>query len=189
MVKPQLTMRYRLRMFSAVALAALLSACASNGHNVQTTSHAVKDQNEFMLQAPQDEFEQLVRSVDVKSRIMNQYADWKGVRYRLGGSDKRGIDCSAFVQLTFLQQFGLNLPRSTSKQKESGRSIKKNRLLAGDLVLFRVGSTGRHVGIYLGNDNFVHASTRSGVMISNLNDTYWKKHYREARRVLGRKES
>ncbi|AGH74292.1 outer membrane lipoprotein [Edwardsiella piscicida C07-087] len=126
----------------------------------------------------------MVRNLDVKSKIMDQYASWKGVRYRLGGDSKRGIDCSAFVQRTFREQFGLELPRSTSQQEGTGHAIKRSKLRIGDLVLFRAGSTGRHVGIYLGNDQFVHASTSSGVTISNLNDTYWNKRYREARRVL-----
>ncbi|RWR02662.1 membrane protein [[Pantoea] beijingensis] len=191
MVKSQPILRYILRAIPAVAIAALLTACSSgnNGHNAQTETHAVKNQNGFLLQASQDEFEQMVQSVDVKSRIMDQYADWKGVRYRLGGDSKRGIDCSAFVQVTFRDQFGLDLPRSTSQQQDSGKSIQRSKLRPGDLVLFRAGSTGRHVGIYLGNDNFVHASTSSGVMISNLNDSYWKNRYREARRVLSRTQS
>lgn len=109
----------------------------------------------------------MVRNVDVKSKIMDQYADWKGVRYRLGGDTKRGIDCSAFVQRTFREQFGMDLPRSTYEQEDLGKKIQRTKLRAGDLVLFRAGSTGRHVGIYLGNDQFVHASTSSGVMISS----------------------
>ncbi|MFR4095595.1 MAG: bifunctional murein DD-endopeptidase/murein LD-carboxypeptidase, partial [Escherichia coli] len=136
--------------------------------------------------ASQDEFENLVRNVDVKSRIMDQYADWKGVRYRLGGSTKKGIDCSGFVQRTFREQFGLELPRSTYEQQEMGKSVSRSNLRTGDLVLFRAGSTGRHVGIYIGNNQFVHASTSSGVIISSMNEPYWKKRYNEARRVLSR---
>ncbi|WP_338557182.1 bifunctional murein DD-endopeptidase/murein LD-carboxypeptidase [Erwinia sp. E_sp_B04_7] len=186
MVKSQPILRYIWRVLPAVALATVLSACSSTNtsNNAQTDTHAVKSQNGFLLQASQDEFEQMVQNVDIKSRLMDQYADWKGVRYRLGGTSKRGIDCSAFVQTTFREQFGLDLPRSTYEQEDTGKSINRGKLRAGDLVLFRAGSTGRHVGIYLGNDNFVHASTSSGVMISNLNDNYWKKRYREARRVL-----
>ena len=63
----------------------------------------------------------MVRNVDVKSKIMDQYADWKGVRYRLGGDTKRGIDCSAFVQRTFREQFGMDLPRSTYEQEDPAR--------------------------------------------------------------------
>ncbi|AOE38556.1 MULTISPECIES: bifunctional murein DD-endopeptidase/murein LD-carboxypeptidase [Pantoea] len=188
MVKSQPILRYILRIVPAVALAALLSACSSthSSQNANNENHEVNNHNGFLLQASQDEFEEMVRNVDVKSRIMEQYAVWKGVRYRLGGDTKRGIDCSAFVQRTFRDQFGLELPRSTSQQQDTGKEITRSKLRPGDLVMFRAGSTGRHVGIYLGNDNFVHASTSSGVMISSLNDDYWKKRYREGRRVLSR---
>ena len=168
MVKSQPILRYILRLAPAIAAAVLLSACSANHSSsdryAQTDTHAVKDKDGLLLQASQDEFEAMVRNVDIKSKIMDQYATWKGVRYRLGGDSKRGIDCSAFVQRTFREQF--------------------TKLRIGDLVLFRAGSTGRHVGIYLGNDQFVHASTSSGVTISSLNDSYWKGRYREARRVL-----
>jgi lipoprotein Spr len=153
---------------------------------MHSETHAVGEKDSFLLQASQDEFEEMVRNVDVKSRLMDQYASWKGVRYRLGGSSRAGIDCSAFVQRTFQEQFGLTLPRSTSEQQESGKSVSRNKLRTGDLVLFRAGSTGRHVGIYIGNNQFVHASTSSGVVISSMDEPYWKKRYNEARRVLSR---
>jgi len=149
-------------------------------------THAVGNKDGFLLQASQDEFEEMVRNVDVKSRLMDQYASWKGVRYRLGGSSKKGIDCSAFVQQTFRDQFGLELPRSTYEQQEMGKSVSRSKLRTGDLVLFRAGSTGRHVGIYIGNNQFVHASTSSGVVISSMSEPYWNKRYNEARRVLSR---
>jgi lipoprotein Spr len=153
---------------------------------MHSETHAVSNKNGFLLQASQDEFEEMVRNVDVKSRLMDQYASWKGVRYRLGGSTKKGIDCSAFVQRTFRDQFGVELPRSTSEQQDMGKSVSRSKLRTGDLVLFRAGSTGRHVGIYIGNNQFVHASTSSGVMISNMDEPYWNKRYNEARRVLSR---
>ncbi|ABX86136.1 bifunctional murein DD-endopeptidase/murein LD-carboxypeptidase [Yersinia pseudotuberculosis] len=171
----------------------MLSACsspqASNVNNTQTEMRAVNDKDGLLLQASQDEFEAMVRNVDIKSKILEQYAGWKGVRYRLGGSSKRGIDCSAFVQTTFREQFGMDLPRSTSQQQDLGKKVQRTKLRPGDLVLFRAGSTGRHVGIYLGNDKFVHASTSAGVTISNLNDDYWNKRYRDGRRVLSSSSS
>lgn len=187
MVKSQPILRYILRAIPAVAVAVMLSACSStNTANMHSETHAVDSRDNFLLQASQDEFEEMVRNVDVKSRLMDQYASWKGVRYRLGGSSKKGIDCSAFVQQTFREQFGLELPRSTSEQQEMGKSISRTKLRTGDLVLFRAGSTGRHVGIYIGNNQFVHASTSSGVTISSMNEPYWNKRYNEARRVLSR---
>lgn len=188
MVKSQPTLRYLLRVVPAVAAALMLSACSSthtsNLNNAQTEMRAVNDKDSLSLHASQNEFEAMVRNVDIKSKIMDQYAAWKGVRYRLGGKTKRGIDCSAFVQRTFHEQFGMNLPRSTYEQEELGKKIQRAKLRPGDLVLFRAGSTGRHVGIYLGNDQFVHASASNGVMISKLSNNYWDRRYREARRVL-----
>ncbi|MFK3660404.1 MULTISPECIES: bifunctional murein DD-endopeptidase/murein LD-carboxypeptidase [Enterobacterales] len=188
MVTSQPILRYILRAIPAVAVAVLLSACSTTNtaKNMHSETHAVGSEDPSSLQASQDEFESMVRNLDVKSRLMEQYASWKGVRYRLGGDTKRGIDCSAFVQRTFREQFGMDLPRSTYEQQEMGKSISRSKLRTGDLVLFRAGSTGRHVGIYIGNDQFVHASTSSGVTISSMNEPYWNKRYNEARRVLSR---
>ncbi|UYA59953.1 Murein DD-endopeptidase MepS, Murein LD-carboxypeptidase [Pectobacterium sp. F1-1] len=189
MVKSQPILRYIWRAVPAVAVAMMLSACGSNSaynHKAQTDMRAVNDKDSLLLQASQDEFEALVRNVDIKSKLLNQYASWKGVRYRLGGDSRGGIDCSAFVQRTFREQFGMDLPRSTYEQQEMGQKIQRNKLRVGDLVLFRAGSTGRHVGIYLGNDQFVHASTSSGVIISKMTEDYWNKRYQEGRRVLSK---
>ncbi|MGY5956212.1 bifunctional murein DD-endopeptidase/murein LD-carboxypeptidase [Kosakonia sp. BK9b] len=187
MVKSQPILRYIARAIPAIAVAVLLSACSSTNtaKNMHSETLGVAEDTSS-LQTSQDEFENMVRNLDVKSRIMDQYADWKGVRYRLGGDTKKGIDCSGFVQRTFREQFGLELPRSTWEQQETGKSISRTSLRTGDLVLFRAGSTGRHVGIYIGNNQFVHASTSSGVMISSMDEPYWKKRYNEARRILTR---
>ena len=128
----------------------------------------------------------LLSACSSNSTARNMHSETLAVGYRLGGSTRKGIDCSAFVQRTFREQFGLELPRSTSEQQDSGKSISRAQLRTGDLVLFRAGSTGRHVGIYIGNNQFVHASTSSGVTISSMDEPYWKKRYNEARRVLSR---
>ncbi|VFS57758.1 bifunctional murein DD-endopeptidase/murein LD-carboxypeptidase [Leminorella grimontii] len=197
MVKSQPILRYVLRFAPAVAAIVMLSGCgtlsstaeASNARSGQTSaqsSHSSDEKQGLAFQSTQDEFESMVKNVDIKSRILNQYAGWKGVRYRMGGSTKKGVDCSGFVQITFHEQFGLTLPRSTSMQQNIGKPIQRAKLRPGDLVLFRAGSTGRHVGIYIGNDNFVHASTSNGVMISSMNEKYWNTRYHQARRVLNK---
>lgn len=191
MVISQPFLRSFSRIIPIIAVTVLLSACntakttkTAKLQRPQTDTHAVNSQDGVLLQASQDEFEAMVNNVDIKSKILQQYASWKGVRYRLGGSNKRGIDCSGFVQLTFREQFGINLPRSSYEQGDRGKNVQRTKLRVGDLVMFHAGSTGRHVGIYLGNDQFVHASTRNGVMISKLSEDYWNKRFRGARRVL-----
>lgn len=160
-----------------LSLTLLLVACsASSEKNRNDLAHTLK--------SSQDEFESMVNSLDTKEKIMSQYANWKGVKYRLGGSTRKGIDCSGFVQLTFKEKFGIELPRSTRAQQTIGKKIDKQKLIMGDIVVFNAGSTGRHVGIYVGNSKFVHASTSIGVTISDMNDKYWKNRFNEARRVL-----
>ncbi|RNM10197.1 bifunctional murein DD-endopeptidase/murein LD-carboxypeptidase [Dickeya undicola] len=185
MVKSQPTLRYIWRALPAVVVAVMLSACTSNTASVNNqTDRRVVNGGDPSLQASQNEFEAMVRNVEVKSKLLEQYASWKGVRYRLGGDSRKGIDCSSFVQRTFREQFGMDLPRSSYEQQDIGVQIQRNKLRPGDLVVFHAGSTGRHMGIYIGNQQFVHASTSIGVTISSMDDNYWKPRYREARRVL-----
>jgi cell wall-associated NlpC family hydrolase len=107
-----------------------------------------------------------------------------GVPYRLGGISRQGIDCSAFVQILYRDALGLDLPRTTADQVEIGASVPAHELLPGDLVFFRPYNRNRHVGVYLSRGEFVHASTSNGVMISRLDEPYWKDHYWTARRIL-----
>ncbi|MCL1051913.1 NlpC/P60 family protein [Shewanella abyssi] len=119
----------------------------------------------------------------VKKQLMQLHSEWKGTPYRFGGMSKSGVDCSGFVALGFNDKFGVKLPRTTDEQRSVGKSVSKNQLREGDLVFFKTGWSTRHVGIYIGNDQFLHASTSQGVMISSLNNRYWKQKYWLSRRL------
>lgn len=119
----------------------------------------------------------------VKENLYAQYSDWKNTKYRMGGLSRNGIDCSGFVYVTFKSKLGVVLPRSTEFQAELGESIGKGQLRPGDLVFFKTGVSGRHVGIYLEDGKFLHASTSQGVMISGLDENYWKSAYWKAKRL------
>lgn len=111
---------------------------------------------------------------------------WWGVKYCLGGSTENCIDCSAFTQIILKDAYGILLPRTAHEQYDIATSIDVKDLQEGDLVFFKTGSRGRrisHVGVYLLNHKFVHASTSNGVMISDLNDTYWQQHFKACGRV------
>lgn len=112
-----------------------------------------------------------------RTQLYAQYREWRDVRYRIGGLSKQGVDCSGFVYLTFRDRFGIALPRSTDEQSALGRKIEEDDLRPGDLVFFRTGRNVRHVGIYLEDRKFLHASTIKGVTISSLDDIYWSKEY------------
>jgi len=121
---------------------------------------------------------------EVKSRLLSQYGEWRGVPYRNGGQSRKGIDCSAFVQLTYRQKFGLNLPRTTSQLSTQGGLITSSGLRPGDLILFKTGWNDRHIGIYLEKYQFIHVSTTIGVTISKMTEPYWYERYWQARRVF-----
>ena len=111
-----------------------------------------------------------------------------GSPYRLGGtSPETGLDCSGFVGYVFRQTTGVMLPRDSRAISEAGQPLTQTELRPGDLVFFNtLNRAFSHVGIYLGEDRFVHAtSSRTGsVMVSNLNERYWRTRFDGARRVV-----
>jgi cell wall-associated NlpC family hydrolase len=107
-----------------------------------------------------------------------------GVPYRFGGVDPKGFDCSGYVQFVF-NQHERKLPRSADVQYKAGKFVLRSQLQPGDLVFFTTYEAGpSHNGIYMGTGQFIHASSSRGVMISKLDDTYWKPRYLGSRRVL-----
>ena len=124
------------------------------------------------------------QQASVYKRLNNQYSRWKGTPYELGGLNKRGIDCSGFVHVAFRDAFGMKIPRTTEDLAETGKNISRHQLNVGDLVFFKTGFTKRHVGIYVGNQQFIHASTSKGVMKSRLTNPYWSENYWKSTRLL-----
>lgn len=119
----------------------------------------------------------------LKTRLLEQYVAWKGTRYHMGGNSHRGVDCSALMQRLFSDSIQLSLPRTASEQMHRGKAISRGELKPGDLVFFQTGRDRRHVGVFIGDGEFIHASTSQGVTISSLNNEYWQAHYHAARRV------
>ena len=110
--------------------------------------------------------------------------EWYGTPYRFGGSSKEGIDCSAFTGSLMTSVFGVGLPRMAKDQYNVCEHLRKQELEEGDLVFFHTTRRGiSHVGIYLGNGKFVHASVNYGVTISDLSDGYYAKAFRAGGRT------
>jgi len=112
-----------------------------------------------------------------------------GTRYRFGGTSEAGFDCSGFIGYLFREEAGMQLPRSTREMiNVKAPLVARNKLKPGDLLFFSTNGRGRvsHAGIYLGDDQFIHSSSRrsGGVRIDNLGDTYWSKTFIEAKRAL-----
>ncbi|MFP1681231.1 NlpC/P60 family protein [Alloalcanivorax sp. C16-1] len=170
-------------VLTALVLAALLGGCATrsmdHGPRVEERSAGAEPPPLLRDDVPADAAD----AAPISPLLRAQAEQWRGVPYRLGGSDRQGIDCSAFVQVTFQSQLGIDVPRTTDELAREGRRVGRDELRAGDLVFFKTGFRQRHVGIYMGGDRFLHASTSRGVMTSSLNNVYWRRHYWKARRL------
>ena len=133
----------------------------------------------------------VVRAQHSKAGNITSYAkSLIGTPYKYGGnSPEYGFDCSGFVVHVFRQSLGIKLPRTTSKIRYTGKAVRKKHLRAGDLVFFNtLRRKFSHVGIYLGNNRFIHAPSSGGsVRIENMQVNYWRKIYNGARRITSRR--
>ncbi|MGB5156277.1 C40 family peptidase [Desulfobacterium sp. N47] len=159
--KAMKTIKY---IFFVYFLLLLISGCTAK-YGIKTDS--ASRYNEFTEQ-------QLRKEVEL----------WLDVPHCMGGTDTDGIDCSGFVMVVYDKLFEIKLPRDTQHQVLAGTPVNKNDLRAGDLVFFIPPGMKGHVGIYLGNGEFAHTSSRKGVMVSMLSDPYWNKHYLTSRRIF-----
>ncbi|WP_437922018.1 C40 family peptidase [Sphingobacterium sp. LRF_L2] len=118
-------------------------------------------------------------SKELSNKTLYYFIDgWMGSPHRLGGMEKNGIDCSGFVSILYKEVYGGQLPRTSRDMSEDVKRKYERDLKEGDLLFFSFG--GRqvdHVGVYLRNNKFVHVSTRKGVIISDLKDTWYYKYF------------
>ncbi len=116
--------------------------------------------------------------------LLNKIEEWWGTNYCMGGTTKTCIDCSAFSSLLLKEVFKISLPRTAQEQYAICDKIETADLKQGDLVFFHTqGRAVSHVGVYLINNKFVHASTSNGVTITDLNDAYWLPKFIGAGRI------
>jgi cell wall-associated NlpC family hydrolase len=104
---------------------------------------------------------------------------WLGVPYKYGGTSKNGVDCSGFTSQVYLNVYAITVPRTSSEQYKQGRLVTRGNMRPGDLVFFSNVRRGKidHVGVYLGEQRFAHATESSGVTISELSEDYYKQRY------------
>ena len=161
----------------------LLSGCSTKSSPNARRSY-LANLNKIAQPQKEDPPYRLQSTNSIKEALYEEYKKWYGVKYCYGGSSKNGVDCSALVQIIYKDAFNLKVPRTTKEQAKAGYKISKSKIAEGDLVLFKTGWNTRHSGIYIEKGNFLHASSKHGVTISNLNNPYWKNKYWQTRRVL-----
>jgi len=151
---------------------------AGKKETVRSNSH--RESNAESLSALQVKYAVLLSTPaeEVKNTKMFEFIDdWYGTPYRLGGTTKKGVDCSAFSQFLFASVYGLGIPRTAREQYDLTYRISRTELKEGDLIFFNTRGGISHVGVYLQNNKFVHAATSGGVMISDIFDEYWVRRF------------
>lgn len=173
-------------MFRIFLLALLISVSSSSfamvknqvkNINFNAVSHLTYSEGYFS-QAPVPN-----KKAQLKRRIMSEFAVWRGTDYRWRGDSRNGIDCSAFTRRIIASVINRRLPRTALEQSHTGHPVSQRELNVGDLVFFKTEPNVHHVGVYIGNDSFIHASSSQGVTLSHLSNQYWQAHYLTARRI------
>ena len=127
-----------------------------------------------------------IPSAAIESELRTLATSWQGTPHLEGGSSRSGIDAPGLVLVIADQVLGISLPHSTARQLGFGEEIPRSSLVPGDIVFFRPTSMPRHVGVYLGSQEFVHSWPNDGVSIARLDDPYWNGAYWAARPCLRR---
>lgn len=198
-----ITSRYGWRGVKGLIIAATvaLAGCATNGQNEQAESSMRAMRDSFLVQTKSDPLGAYLSSNQFPSYSNSQYPvnlggssktiagtalGVLGTKYKFGGNTPyTGFDCSGLVIYAAEKSLGLKLPRNSAQIAHEGISVKRNELRKGDLVFFNTrGHRYSHVGIYLGDEKFVHAPrTGAVVRVEDMSQSYWKKRYNGARRL------
>jgi len=196
----------RFSLFVLLVSSAFLLSCSGSSPRFRTGESETADADEvrFASKIKQEEQREDDRKVDLstfqkdaqsghgnltpagidRDAVLLDVVSYLGVPYRYGGATKSGIDCSGFTSTVYRNAMSISLPRTAREQFSAGSFVGDDGLQFGDLVFFNTtGNGASHVGIYLEDDLFAHASVSYGVTISSLESTYYRKRFLGARRV------
>ncbi|HEK20847.1 C40 family peptidase [Mucilaginibacter sp.] len=168
-----------------IAIALILSFLGAQAQTKNVPTPAAADAEQESL--AKDYLSQIMGvavSATSNMKLFHFVYDWIGTPYRFGGSSRKGIDCSAFTKQLYSDVFNMSIRRSSRDIFSMVSPVGKDELKEGDLVFFKIHSRSiSHVGIYLGNGRFAHASSR-GVAISNLDEAYYSRYFYKGGRIL-----
>jgi murein DD-endopeptidase / murein LD-carboxypeptidase len=164
------------------------SSCSSHKNTSRDTAH----KEEPSAEAPKKISSKYAEILGVpKNNIDNVplymfIESWYGTPYKYGGSNKKGIDCSNFTSALYNEVYHKPLKGTSSSIFEQCKTVSKEKLKEGDLVFFKIEKDKiSHIGVYLQNNKFVHATTKKGVMIDDLDEAYYKKYFYKGGRIQG----
>jgi lipoprotein Spr len=169
-----------------LAIALFFSVLAVQAQTKTVPSQAADkpDEEESLAKDYLSQIMHVAVSATSNMKLFNFVYEWIGTPYRFGGSTKKGIDCSAFTKQLYNQVFNLDIKRSSRDIFSMVSPVGKDELKEGDLVFFKIHSRSiSHIGIYLGNNRFAHASSK-GVSVSSLDDDYYSRYFYKGGRVL-----
>ncbi|MGD0710496.1 MAG: C40 family peptidase [Bacteroidales bacterium] len=166
-------------LYFSLILAFLIIACHTTKH---TFAPPVSSEDDFYKKYSKILGVKLTGLEDKK--FIEEVAGWMGTPYLYGGETTKGVDCSGFVKILYKDVYNLNLYRTAFDLTKNCDSVNKKDLKTGDLIFFKINSDKiSHVGIYINDGKFIHASSAKGVIISDLNEAYYKKYFFSAGRL------
>jgi lipoprotein Spr len=171
-----------------IGIALFLSVVATQAQTTKANPSPADDKNSDDQESLAKDYLSQIMGVALSAtsnmKLFHFVYDWIGTPYHFGGSSRKGIDCSGFTKQLYSEVFNMDLERNSRDIFSMVTPVKKEDLQEGDLVFFKIHSRRiSHVGIYLGNNRFAHASSR-GVAISSLDDAYYSRYFYRGGRML-----
>jgi lipoprotein Spr len=173
-----------LALFFTVAITTVQAQTKAVPNSTQESEKSSDDQDKSLIKDYLSQIMGVALSTTSNVKLFQFVYDWIGTPYRFGGSSRKGIDCSAFTKELYSKVFNMDIQRNSRDIFTMVSPVKKDELKEGDLVFFKIRSSSiSHVGIYLGNNKFAHASSK-GVAINNLDDDYYSRYFYRGGRLL-----
>ena len=166
-------------------LIAILTSCHSS-KKVTASDPIYGNTENYSSDGPEQEQEIKINGKQRKA-IVKEANKWLGTPYKYAGESRNGTDCSGMVMTIYKDVCGIKLPRNSAKQADFCKKIKKKDLRPGDLLFFATGKDKKkvsHVGIYIGDDKMIHASTSRGVVINKITEQYYEKTFISCGKVV-----